>query len=81
VSAPELVTAAEAVVPAEHVPELVAGFRRLVAPPLPDGLLRSELLRGQDDHWRIETRWRDRDAIDAGAARLAGSLGGRRGRP
>jgi hypothetical protein len=61
----ELVTAAEGAVPPEREQELVDGFRDLVAPPLPDGLLRSELLRGQDGRWRIETRWRDREAIMA----------------
>lgn len=30
--------------------------------PKPDGLLRSELLRGQAGAWRIQTTWRDRDA-------------------
>jgi len=33
--------------------------------PKPDGLLRSELLRGQAGLWRIQTTWRDRDAIIA----------------
>ena len=43
--------------------ELIAGFQNL--PPFPDGLLRSELLRGGDGTWRIETWWRDRATLDA----------------
>lgn len=45
--------------------ELVAGFRELLEGPVPDGLLRTELLRGSDGSWRIQTLWRDRAALDA----------------
>ena len=45
--------------------ELVAGFQNLLHAPFPDGLVRSELLRGRGDTWRIQTRWRDRATLDA----------------
>jgi hypothetical protein len=45
--------------------DLVAGFDRLVHGGVPDGLLRTELLRGGGNSWRIETLWRDRAALDA----------------
>ncbi len=45
--------------------DLVAGFRELVRSAVPDGLLRAELLRGAEGHWRIQTLWRDRAALDA----------------
>ncbi|MFH7597699.1 hypothetical protein WDV06_21715 [Streptomyces racemochromogenes] len=44
---------------------LVAAYRELLAGPLPDGLVRTELLGGQDGHWRIQSLWRDRAALEA----------------
>ena len=32
---------------------------------VPGGLVRTELLRGRDRQWRIQTLWRDRAALDA----------------
>ena len=52
-------------VAAERAADLQAAFTELLAAPLPDGLLRTQLLRGPDGHWRIQTLWRDRDALDA----------------
>jgi quinol monooxygenase YgiN len=49
----------------DHVANLQAGFETLLAGPLPDGLLRTELLRGPDGQWRIHTLWRDHEALDA----------------
>lgn len=49
--------------------ELLAGFQNLLQAPFPDGLLRSELLRGGGDTWRIQTLWRDRATLDAMFAR------------
>lgn len=60
-----IVTAVDAVVPAEAEAELLAGFRELASAQTPEGLLRSELLRGQSGAWRIQTTWRDRDALMA----------------
>lgn len=47
--------------PSRHE-DLVAGFEALLAASLPEGLLRTELLR-VDDEWRIQTLWRDREAL------------------
>jgi hypothetical protein len=43
---------------------LVRGFEDLLAEPLPDGLMRTELLQA-DNEWRIMTLWRNRDALTA----------------
>jgi hypothetical protein len=45
--------------------ELVDGFTALMGGVLPDGLIRTELLRGQDGTWRIQSLWRDRAALMA----------------
>ena len=45
--------------------ELVDGFSALMGGALPEGLVRSELLRGQDGMWRIQSLWRDRAALMA----------------
>ncbi|WP_042366123.1 antibiotic biosynthesis monooxygenase family protein [Streptacidiphilus neutrinimicus] len=50
---------------AEYEDRLVAAYHRLIALPLPDGLLQTELLRGEGGRWRIQTLWRDRSAMDA----------------
>ena len=49
--------------PARHE-ALVAGFEVLLAASPPEGLLRTELLN-VDDEWRIETLWRDVEALVA----------------
>ncbi|MFJ1702766.1 antibiotic biosynthesis monooxygenase [Kitasatospora sp. NPDC088346] len=43
----------------------VTAYRALVAGELPDGLLRTELLRGPDRHWRVQSLWRDLAALEA----------------
>jgi heme-degrading monooxygenase HmoA len=45
--------------------EFLAGFAELVSLPRPDGLLRTELLRGPDGEWRVQTLWRDLEALAA----------------
>jgi heme-degrading monooxygenase HmoA len=60
-----ILTEVSATVDPAHESELVDGFRELLAGPIPDGLLRTELLRGQDGQWRINTLWRDREALAA----------------
>ena len=60
-----ILTAVSARVDADRVEELVEGFRRLGDGPAPAGLLRSELLRGPDERWVVQTLWRDREALDA----------------
>ena len=49
--------------PSRHA-DLVAGFEALLAASPPDGLLRTELLHVEDE-WRIQTLWRDREALVA----------------
>lgn len=61
------------IVAAEHEAALVAAYRELVTHPLPDGLLRTELLGGQNGHWRIQSLWRDRAALDAVRAAPGGA--------
>jgi hypothetical protein len=62
---PPVVTSIDAQVPPDREQELLDGYRELQSGKPPDGLLRSELLRGQDGAWRIQTTWRDRDALMA----------------
>ena len=45
--------------------DLIAGFQGLLRSAVPEGLLRTELLHGPEGHWRIQTLWRDRAALDA----------------
>lgn len=60
---PEIVTATDAIVDGDREPDLLEGYRQLIKAPKPDGLLRSELLRAQGGRWRIQTTWRDREAL------------------
>ena len=60
-----VVSEVSAVVRPEQEDEFLAGFGEMVALPRPDGLLRTELLRGSDGQWRIQTLWRDLDALAA----------------
>ncbi len=61
----EVVTVIDATVDPEREQELLDGYRQMNGAPKPDGLLGSELLRGQGGAWRIQTTWRDRDALMA----------------
>ncbi|MEY9849574.1 antibiotic biosynthesis monooxygenase [Streptacidiphilus sp. MAP5-3] len=60
-------------VAAEHEDRLIAAYRRVLARPLPDGLIQTELLRGPDGSWRVQTLWRDRAAMDAERASSEGT--------
>jgi quinol monooxygenase YgiN len=67
-SAPDLsrmvVSVVDVVVPEDRADELTAGFREMLASsPQPDGMFSTELLRGQDGRWRVQTNWRDREAL------------------
>lgn len=62
--AEQVLTEVRATVDRASEGRLVAGFLELLKSPVPDGLLRTELLRGPDRQWRIETLWRDRAALD-----------------
>jgi len=64
-----ILTDVTAAVDASREDDLVAGFTAMAAEPLPDGLLRTELLKGPDGRWRVQTLWRDRAALDAMRAR------------
>ncbi|WP_427889704.1 antibiotic biosynthesis monooxygenase [Kribbella sp. GL6] len=59
-----ILTEVSATVEPDRVPELLEGFRKLAHEPRPDGLLQSRLLQQDDTHWRIQTLWRDRAALD-----------------
>jgi hypothetical protein len=61
----QVLTEVSAIVAADREAALVARYHELLAQPMPNGLVRTELLRGQDGHWRIQTLWRDRAALDA----------------
>lgn len=67
---PQVLTSVAAKVDPDRETDLLAGYRQLSAGPRPDGLLRSELLRGQDGVWQIQTTWRDLDSLRA--VRMAG---------
>jgi hypothetical protein len=59
-----ILTVVSATVDLSREAELLAGFRSLLMAPVPDGLLRTELLRSATGAWRIHTLWTDRDALD-----------------
>ncbi|WP_143094265.1 antibiotic biosynthesis monooxygenase family protein [Streptacidiphilus jiangxiensis] len=61
-------------VPAGREADLIAAYHRLIAQPLPDGLLQTELLRGPDGRWRIQTLWQDRSFLNAMRERPAHGL-------
>jgi heme-degrading monooxygenase HmoA len=60
-----VVSEVSATVPADREREFLAGFQELVSLPRPDGLLRTELLRGPNGEWRVQTLWRDLEALAA----------------
>ena len=60
----KVMTEVSAIVEPGQEANLVDGFRRLLAAPKPDGLERTELLRGRDGAWRVQTLWRDQAALD-----------------
>jgi quinol monooxygenase YgiN len=60
-----VLTEVSAVVAPEREADLLAAFRDLGTRPLPDGLVRTELLSERDGRWRIQSLWRDHAALDA----------------
>jgi quinol monooxygenase YgiN len=70
-----ILTVLEASVAPERAADLLAAFRAAEA-EIPPGLVRSELICSVADasHWRIETLWADRAALDA--MRQAGTPAG-----
>jgi hypothetical protein len=65
----QILTEVSATVDATRETQLVEAFREITAGGIPDGLVRTELLRGQDGQWRVQTLWRDRAALEAMRAR------------
>lgn len=61
----QILTQVSATVDADREAELLTAFRVATAGGTPDGLVRTELLRGPDGQWHIQTLWRDRAALDA----------------
>lgn len=61
----KILTDVSATVEPSRESELRDGFRTLTRHEVPDGLERTELLRGPDGRWHIQTLWRDRAALDA----------------
>jgi hypothetical protein len=61
----QVLTEVSAIVSADREADLVTGYQRIIAGPIPDGLVRTELLRGHEGSWRIQTLWRDQAALDA----------------
>ena len=59
----QIMTVVSAVVAPDREAELPSGFRIMTETTMPDGLIRSELLRGQHGTWRIESLWRDWNAL------------------
>ena len=53
-----VITTIDTTIQPEREQELLDGFRQLNDGPKPDGLVRSELLRGQGGAWRLQTTWR-----------------------
>lgn len=60
-----VVTVVDATVETEREADLIDGYRSMIERERPDGLVRSELLRGQDGAWRIQSTWRDMAALQA----------------
>ncbi len=61
----QILTEVSATVDASRETELIEGFREITSGGTPEGLVRTELLRGKDGQWRIQTLWRDRATLDA----------------
>jgi quinol monooxygenase YgiN len=59
-----VLTEVRATVEASQWETLVAAFGQLLAGSRPDGLLRTELLQFGDE-WRVQSLWRDREALAA----------------
>jgi hypothetical protein len=61
----QILTVVSATVEPAREADLAAAYRAVIqGQDLPDGLLASALLRGEECHWQIATLWRDRQALD-----------------
>lgn len=61
----KILTDVSATVEPSREADLIEGFRALTQHEVPDGLERTELLRGPEGRWHIQSLWRDRAALDA----------------
>ena len=61
----EVMTEVSAIIPADRADDVPAAFAELAQRPLPDGLLRTELLAGREGEWKIQSLWRDQATLDA----------------
>jgi hypothetical protein len=61
----EVMTEVSAIVSEERADDVPGAFAELLQQPLPDGLIRTELLSGRHGEWRIQSLWRDQAALDA----------------
>jgi heme-degrading monooxygenase HmoA len=59
-----VLTEVRAMVHPSREDDFVARFQAMLAGPRPDGLLRTELLHTGGE-WRVQTLWRDRQALEA----------------
>ncbi len=60
-----VLTEVSATVDPARAAELVEGFHTMTTQALPPGLLRTELVRGTGERWRIQSLWRDAAALEA----------------
>ncbi len=61
----QVVTVVDAHVEPDLETQLLNGYSQMIDGPRPAGLLHSELLRGQDNRWRIQSTWVSLDALRA----------------
>ena len=54
----EVMTEVSAIIPADRADDVPAAFAELAQRPVPDGLLRTELLAGREGEWKIQSLWR-----------------------
>jgi hypothetical protein len=59
-----ILTEVSATVPSDRAGAVLAAYRALLEKPLPDGMIRTQLVEGPDDAWRIQSLWRDQTALD-----------------
>ena len=60
-----IMTEVSAVVAADRADDVPVAFDEVLQRPLPDGLIRTELLAGRDGERKVQTVWRDQAALDA----------------
>lgn len=61
----QVLSEVSAMVAEDREAELAAMYRELTSGPLPNGLIRTELLREAGGRWRVQSLWRDVAALEA----------------